>query len=152
MKRCRHCKEVIQKDAEVCKHCNRHQGRFLNVVSNAAGLITIFLFVISILQYLDSRRERIKAEEAMDTAKKLYNRVDSINTKLKSTVDFINQTAILGIQNSIIQANNPLMGMTTQRLAVKQYEKNLNELIELLIPDSVARRKWNLETEKILRQ
>ncbi len=154
MKRCKHCKEAIQGDAEICKHCNRHQGKIwslVNHISNTAGVVTILLFIVSLFQYYDSRQERIKAQEAMDTATKLYNRVDSLNRKLNSTIQFVNKTTLLAIQNSLIQANNPLLAMTPRtRLSLIRYETNVNGLVELLIPDSVARRRWSIEIDSII--
>lgn len=162
MKTCKYCKEEIHKDATTCKHCGRHQKGFLNLMtylSDSAVILTFILFIISILQYIDSRYERMKAKEAYETAinvktevLKLYNQVDSIRHNIDSIATFINRTSLLNIQNSWIQANTPIMGFNTNRPSVKRFEKNTNELIRLLMPDSIVREKWVKETDNLLKQ
>ena len=160
MKTCNYCIEEIHQDAKTCKHCGRHQKRIRNffyILSDSAKLLTIGLFLISILQYSDSRKDSNAAKDALDTAltvrrktEILFNRVKSLNTDLDSMVKLINQTTLLSTQNAWIHANNPIMGLNTNKQSVKQFEKNSNELIRLLIPDSISRTQWWEETERII--
>jgi hypothetical protein len=162
MKDCKYCKEEIHIDAKTCKHCGRHQKGFLNILtylSDTAIILTVGLFLISVLQYLDSRNERIEAKNALEIAltvkteaQNLYFKVDSIKHDLDSIMVFANKTSLLSIQNSWIQASTPLMGVHPGWPSVKQFDKNTNTLIRLLIPDSVARKKWWKETSNLVRQ
>jgi hypothetical protein len=162
MKTCKYCKEEIHDDARICKHCGRNQKGFLNIIkdiSDTAIILTFGLFIISILQYIDSRNERINAKDAFETAKQvkidaesLYIKVNSIKRDLDSILLFTNRTGLLSIQNAWIQANTPLMGMTPNRPSVKRFEQNTSELIRLIIPDSISREKWWNETDQLLKQ
>ena len=161
MKKCKYCKEEIKNGATTCKHCGRHQKGFLNIInylSDTAIILTFGFFIISVLQYLDSRNERIKAKEAFDTAIKvksdaeqLFHKVDSIKNDLDSMVIYTNRISLLSIQNAWIQASNPLMGMDTHMPSVKKFEKNSNDLVNILIPDSTERAKWWKETDELLK-
>lgn len=160
MKKCKYCREDIHQDAKTCKHCGRHQTGFLNVLnilSDIAIILTFGLFIIAILQYIDSRQDRIAAQEALNTALEvkaqaliLYDRVDSLNNRLDSIIQLAKQTTLISTQNAWIHANTPIMGMNTSRPSVKQFEKNTNELIRLLIPDSVARKEWWENTDGLI--
>jgi hypothetical protein len=161
MKKCKYCKEDINDDAKTCKHCGRHQKGFLNILtylSDTAIILTFGLFFISVFQYIDSRRERINAKQALETAldvkteaQDLYTKVDSIKHEIDTIMLFINNTSLISIQNSWIQANTPVMGMHPNRPSVKQYERNVNELVRILIPDSTERADWWKKTGNLVR-
>lgn len=161
MKKCKYCKEIILTDATTCMHCGGHQNRLvslLNVLSSAGIIISIGLLFISILQFSDSKKERIDSQKALSIANKvkedaylLYEKVDSMKKEMDTLNEFINKTTLLAVQNEWIHANTPIMGMNTQRPSVKKFEKNTNELIKLLIPDDNERKNWWDETDRLLK-
>jgi len=154
MKKCKYCKEEIHIDASTCKHCGRHQKGFLNIITyigDTAILLTCGLFIISVLQYIDSRNERIKAKEALETAIQVRYDTEVLYHKVDSILLYINRISLISVQNDWIQANTPIMGINTNRPSVKKFEKNANDLVRILIPDSISRAIWWEETDQLLK-
>ncbi len=156
MKRCVHCNEVIHSNAKVCRHCKKDQHRFTLNANLIANIISLLLLVVSIFQFKESRQERIEAsqaltsaEDALSQAKKAFGKVDSLRRELYSTVKVINENTLLDIQNSWIIASNSMLAINTGSEATKQIEKNSNQLIKKIIPDSIQRKKWWNKTQQL---
>lgn len=67
-KPCRYCRHDIHKDASVCQHCNSDQRPIIHWIQDYSIVLSVLILLFGFLQYIETRTERITAEEAMDTA------------------------------------------------------------------------------------
>jgi len=145
-KTCKYCVEEIHIKAKVCKHCGRNQNKWISAIKYI-NIISIIMLLLSILQYRDSKEERAKASEALDSAKIVMRDINIIKKNIDSVNVFIIKTGLLNIKNSWIIANNSKLAVYRSK-QTEEFENNADEFLRLLIPDSIKREKWIKETEK----
>ena len=75
---CCSCKELINENAKVCFCCGNYQNNFQYIKYLASVIpicLSIGLFVVSIWQYNEARKEHIKAQEALIQAQKAEKKI-----------------------------------------------------------------------------
>lgn len=69
---CRYCREDLRLNAKVCPRCNRPQSLRHFYLQNLSGalnvLLTFGLLALTTCQFMDARRESIRAKEAVQKA------------------------------------------------------------------------------------
>jgi len=72
---CRYCKEQINENAKVCFRCGHYQNKCIQLIKYLPQFISIGLFVFSILQYNEARKEREEAKKALEHAQKAEKKI-----------------------------------------------------------------------------
>lgn len=91
-KNCKFCSEEIREQSKVCHHCGRSQTwwkvHHLETGTLLGLGIAIVLAILSMLQFLETRRDRIKAETAVISAERALElaKLAQDNTKIANAV------------------------------------------------------------------
>jgi len=101
-KECNSCRKMIDYRADVCHYCSRGQGFYskhfggISVgISIAAIIVSIVIMVLAIAQYLEARKQRINASDALNVATAAANDIEKIRTEVKIAQDEINFNLLL---------------------------------------------------------
>ncbi len=70
-KRCCYCAASMPAEASVCRHCGRHQRRYLNYlrIDHVGLLIALIMMIIAYQQLGEARKERLAASQALERAR-----------------------------------------------------------------------------------
>lgn len=91
---CCYCKEQININAKVCFHCGHNQKLYKQWINQhvnlVATIISIFLLVVAYWQYDEAKKERVKAQNALEQVQKVGKTIAKVllvQSTLKGDID-----------------------------------------------------------------
>ena len=126
-KACRWCKKSIPGDATICSECGHYQNRLYDNLG-LANVISLLLFILSVLQFVQASHERTDAISANDTAKVTLGKVVEARTAAQNA-----HQEVIGIAKSFLKiaeivprATGNGTGLSdSDRTNLKQYSDSL---------------------------
>jgi len=108
---CYYCKELISKDAKVCRYCSHYQKIFSCLFSQwFKHIIPIFISVgllfFTYRQYYETKNERIEAQKALEKAQKAEKRISDASKAIAKVL--LAQSTLKGPSVSIIVGHFPM--------------------------------------------
>ncbi len=100
---CKYCNQVILLNSKVCHHCGRDQRLLFQYFSASTAFLMVLIAIsqaaMGWLQYDESKKKRIEAEEVLANARNVFSNVstNSIEMKVKTgrVISEANKSALL---------------------------------------------------------
>lgn len=155
---CNQCSEEIPLTAKLCSHCGKYQNRFRNWLSAVPIAISIILLILSLGQYLEAKKERVKAGDALTKAdnalikanevktqnEAIYDTIKIINESIKNTSIQLKKLGKYSLENSYILASESFLAMGGEKEAKTRLETNMDSMGHLLILSPLEEKTfWN---------
>jgi len=146
---CRHCKLVIDREASVCPHCQKHQGTVWVIFDKIGVVGALILIIIACLQFVEARQQRIEAQKAVAEAKEARSQAQDAAAQAQQTANLIKKT-----EQELRQLGLSLSKISYLQLAWKgnfakenqigtnEIVAELNRAIKRSMPDNEKRDKW----------
>lgn len=151
---CRHCAQPIAQGAKVCHYCSRSQSRFWAFFDRVAILISIALVALAFMQFIEARRERVAADQALAEATDAKDRAELAARKAQEAEhnvttlnEKLRQQILSMITISYITLESRVAWSVHSQKVAKEIKEEMGSLLAYVIPDSQERSHWmdNLE-------
>lgn len=153
---CRHCKQPIALDANICHLCKKYQkskDTFISQLANVPNILSIGILVLSLMQFNEARKKTAEANDALtkataalEHANKLENDLlttkhDVINAKnaIDNTSTLLKDISKSSLENYIFIVNNTIW---LESFNLNKYKDNIRKFSKLIEPDDDKRIKW----------
>jgi hypothetical protein len=95
--KCKYCDSCISKEAKICSTCHHYKRWWRNYLrAEHIGLLIAFgIMIVSYMQFNEARKDRVKAQEALDKVSDVNNKVKSLDAKLAEAQKRIDELNIL---------------------------------------------------------
>lgn len=139
-KSCELCKEPIDCDATVCKHCQSHQDWWVRHFANIGVIVSIGALMVSFLQLQDAHTESQLAQGLKEEVENRELELHNIKQESKGS--------ILGIENRLKQLEGNQNKIAEGNLSTSEMESLRSESSALIssIEDDASKILASLET------
>ena len=111
------------------------------MLESASLLISFALLILSVMQYQESKEDRIESSQALHIAKQYENQSRSIYNSVDSISKQINKVSLLTLQNQYFIANNSFLALNSSK-GTKLFESNADTILRMILLDSIFIRNW----------